>query len=154
MYFSLLLLHSFFRWIVVLSLLYAIYRSVRGWRGRLPFSATDNTVRHVTATIAHVQMALGYVLYFKSPVITYFRSHYQEAIQQFDYLFFGLLHVVLMTVAVIVITIGSSMSKRIETDKRKFQAMALLFALGLLIIFIAIPWPFSPLANRPYLRTF
>lgn len=154
MYFSLLLLHSFFRWMVVLSLLYAIYRGLSGWIGKRSFTLADNRIRHITATVAHIQLALGYVLYFNSPVITYFREHYHEAVKQFDYRFFGLLHVILMTIAVIVITIGSSSAKRLVTNQGKFRTMTLLFALGLLIIFIAIPWPFSPLANRPYLRTF
>ncbi|SFO48606.1 hypothetical protein SAMN05428949_5356 [Chitinophaga sp. YR627] len=154
MYFSLLLLHSFFRWMVVISLLFAIGRSFRAWVNKLPFTSTDNTIRHLTATIAHIQLAIGYVLYFNSPLVTYFRSHYREAIAQADYRFFGLLHVLLMTTGVIVITIGSSVAKRMETDQGKFRTMALLFLAGLLIIFIAIPWPFSPLAHRPYLRTF
>jgi ABC-type multidrug transport system permease subunit len=139
---------------VVLSLLYAIYRGVSGWMGKRPFTLADNRVRHITATIAHIQLALGYVLYFNSPLIAYFRGNYHEAIRQFDYFFFGLLHVILMSIAVIVITIGSSSAKRSVTNQGKFRIMTLLFALGLLIIFIAIPWPFSPLAHRPYLRTF
>lgn len=139
---------------VVLSLLYAIYRGTRGWLGKRSFTLADNRVRHITATIAHIQLALGYVLYFNSPLIAYFRGNYQEAIRQFDYFFFGVLHVILMSVAVIVITIGSSSAKRSVTNQGKFRIMTLLFALGLLIIFIAIPWPFSPLAHRPYLRTF
>ncbi len=139
---------------VVLSLLYAIYRGIRGWMGKRSFTLADNRVRHITATIAHIQLALGYVLYFNSPLIAYFRGNYQEAIKQFDYLFFGLLHVILMSIAVIVITIGSSSAKRSVTNQGKFRIMTLLFVLGLLIIFIAIPWPFSPLAHRPYLRTF
>ncbi|WP_261387640.1 hypothetical protein [Chitinophaga pinensis] len=139
---------------VVVSLLFAIGRSLYGWISKRSFTAIDNTVRHLTATIAHIQLAIGYVLYFKSPLVTYFRSHYREAITQADYRFFGLLHVLLMTTGVIVITIGSSAAKRMDTDARKFRTMALLFLLGLLIIFIAIPWPFSPLAHRPYLRTF
>ncbi|UPK68229.1 hypothetical protein [Chitinophaga filiformis] len=154
MYFSLLLLHSFFRWMVVLSLLYAVFRGLRGWTGKRSFTLADDRIRHITATIAHIQLALGYVLYFNSPLVAWFRGHYHEAIRQFDFLFFGLLHVILMTIAVIVVTIGSSSAKRSVTNQGKFRIMTLLFALGLLIIFIAIPWPFSPLAHRPYIRTF
>lgn len=154
MYFSLLLLHSFFRWLVVLSLLYAIYRGLSGWISKRSFTLTDDRVRHITTTIAHIQLALGYVLYFNSPLVAWFRGNYHEAIKQFDYLFFGLLHVILMTIAVIVVTIGSSSAKRSVNNQDKFRIMTLLFVLGLLIIFIAIPWPFSPLANRPYIRTF
>jgi len=37
-------------------------------------------------------------------------------------------------------------------DKEKFKIMLLWYGIALIIILIAIPWPFSPLANRPYLR--
>lgn len=154
MYFFLLFSHAVFRWLVLLSLTYALYRGIRGWYNHAAFTATDNTVRHITATIAHVQLALGYVLYFKSPVIAYFRTNYHEAVRQGDYLFFGLIHILLMTLSVVIITIGSSAAKRAEGNPKKFRTMTILFGIALLIIFIAIPWPFSPLAHRPYLRSF
>jgi hypothetical protein len=154
MYFILITLHSIFRWAVVISLLFAIYRGLRGWTGQHLFSPVDNTVRHVTATIAHIQLMLGYVLYFNSPLVAYFRAHYHDALKQLDFLFFGLLHIILMTISVIVITIGSSMAKRQSNDRDQFRTMATWFIIGLIIIFIAIPWPFSPLAKRPLLRTF
>lgn len=154
MYFILITLHSIFRWAVVISLLFAICRGLRGWTGRHLFSTFDNSVRHVTATIAHVQLMLGYVLYFNSPLVAYFRAHYHDAVKQLDFLFFGLLHIIGMTISVIVITIGSSMAKRQSNDKDQFRTMTIWFIIGLIIIFIAIPWPFSPLAKRPLLRTF
>lgn len=119
----------------------------------MSFTKTDNAIRHVTATIAHVQLAIGYLVYFKSPLVSYFRSNYREAVQQFEFLFFGMIHITLMTLSIILITIGSSVAKRKVTDRDKFSTMTLWFVLALLIILVAIPWPFSPLANRPYLRT-
>lgn len=154
MYPYLLFFHSIFRWLVLISLCYAVFRSLSGWLGRRPFSKTDNLVRHLTATVSHVQLTIGYVLYFQSPLIAYFRSSYSEAVKQPDLKFFGLIHIALMTVSILVITIGSSMAKRDTTDQAKFRTMTLFFAAALLIILMVIPWPFSPLANRPYLRTF
>ncbi|WP_353720690.1 hypothetical protein [Dyadobacter sp. 676] len=115
---------------------------------------TDNTVRHVTATFAHIQLMLGYVLYFNSPFIAYFRTHYKEAIKQFDFVFFGMVHITLMTIAVVVITIGSSVAKRQEHAPAKFRTMTIYYAIAFVIILAAIPWPFSPLSARPYFRTF
>ena len=154
MYVILLSLHSICRWLVVISLLYAIFRGIRGWSGRHLFSSHDNTVRHVTATIAHIQLALGYILYFTSPVISYFRAHYHEALLEPSMRFFGLIHISLMTLAIVLITIGSSAAKRQLDDKAQFRTMTLWFLAGAFIIFIAIPWPFSPLASRPILRLF
>lgn len=154
MYSALLFFHSAFRWLVLVSLLYALYRGLTGWLGHRPYTRLDNLVRHNTATIAHIQLMIGYTLYFNSPVISYFRAHFSQASRQFDFLFFGLIHITLMTLAVIFMTIGSAASKRRETDRAKFKTMTVWFLVALLIIFVAIPWPFSPLANRPYFRSF
>lgn len=154
MYLLLIFTHSLVRWLVVFSLLYAIIRGLRGWSTCSAFSKTDNLVRHLTATIAHIQLMIGWVLYFNSPFVTYFRAHFKEAVHQRDLLFFGMIHITLMTIAIIVITIGSSAAKRQETDVAKFRMMTIFYAVAFLIIFIAIPWPFSPFSARNYFPTF
>lgn len=154
MYTYLLFFHALVRWFVLISLLYALCRGIRGWIGKRTFSQADDTARHVASTIAQLQLTIGYVLYFNSPVVAYFFAHYREAVRQSDFRFFGMIHVLLMTIAIFVITIGSSVAKRHTTDKAKFSVMTLYFAIALLIIFLAIPWPFSPLANRPLFRSF
>jgi hypothetical protein len=111
-----------------------------------------NAVRHWTATIAHIQLMIGIVLYFQSPIIKYFLANFKEAVRAFDLLFFGLIHGSLMITAIVIITIGSAKAKRKTVDQEKFKTMLLWFSIALIIIFISIPWPFSPLANRPYYR--
>jgi hypothetical protein len=140
------------RWLVLASLLYAIYRAYKGYTSNTQFSKTDNATRHWTATISHIQLVIGITLYTQSPIIKYFWNNFNEAIRNLDTAFFGLLHIILMLTAIILITIGSALSKRKITDKEKFKTMLVWFSISLIIIFIAIPWPFSPLANRPYFR--
>jgi hypothetical protein len=152
MYSAIIFLHSLFRWLVVLSLIYAIYRAFTGFRYNKPFSGTDNAVRHWTATIAHIQLTIGIILYTQSPVIKYFWKHTKVAFQTFDITFYAIVHLLMMVSAIIIITIGSAMAKRKETDQEKFMTMLLWFTIAFFIIFIAIPWPFSPLSHRPYLR--
>lgn len=148
----LLFCHSILRWFVLGSLLYSIFRAYKGYSLQLPFSKTDNSVRHWTATIAHIQLIFGILIYVQSPIVKYFWKNFKEGIQDKEIAFFGLLHIFLMLVSIILITIGSALAKRKATDRDKFKTMLLWFSIALLIIFIAIPWPFSPLANRPYLR--
>ena len=124
MYQSLTFFHSMIRWLVLVSLLYSIFSAYKGYISPLKFTKLDNTVRHWTATFAHIQLVIGIVLYTQSP----------------------------MFLAIIFITIGSALAKRKQTDKEKFKTMLVWFSTALLIILIAIPWPFSPLANRPYFR--
>ncbi len=154
MYPTLLIIHSFVRWLVVLSLVLAIFRGYQGWFRSEPFTPKDHFLRHVTATFAHIQLMIGFLLYFQSPIVSYFRSAEAGTEVPLDISFFGWIHLTLMTLAIVIVTIGSSMAKRQSNDLSRFKTMAIWFSIGLLIIFIAIPWPFSPLVNRPYLRSF
>lgn len=152
MYQTLTVYHNAFRWLVLASLLLALYRAGKGYFTRSPFTKTDNAIRHWTATIAHVQLMIGMILYFQSPIVKYFLAHFKTAIKSLDLTFFALVHSTMMLTAIVIITIGSALAKRQESDHQKFRTMFSWFAIALLIIFIAIPWPFSPLANRPYFR--
>ena len=152
MYQTLIFCHSIVRWFVLWSLLYAIFRAYKGYTSKTVFTKTDNAVRHWTATIAHIQLVTGITLYSQSPIIKYFRTNIHEASSNFEVVFFGLIHILFMLTAIVLITIGSALSKRRQTDHEKFKTMLIWFSIALLIIFIAIPWPFSPFANRPYFR--
>ena len=116
------------------------------------FSKTDDAVRHWTATIAHVQLLLGMALYVSSPVVkANFASLRQTGFTLND-AFFTVLHPLLMLVAVVLVTIGSALAKRRLTAPEQFKTMLWWFGIALLSIFLFIPWPFSPLANRAFLR--
>lgn len=149
MYSFLLPVHSVFRWAVVLSLAYAIFISAKGYLYKNTFTKISNAIRHWTATIAHIQLIIGIILYVKSPFVKQF---YTTANNTGETLFFGLIHIVLMLLAIAFITIGSAKSKREKTDQAKFKTMLIWFSLATLLILLAIPWPFSPLANRPLIR--
>jgi hypothetical protein len=154
MYRTLVFLHSGFRWLVLVSLFYAIIRAYRGYSSSRRFTKTDNSIRHWTATVAHLQLMIGFTLYFTSPVVKAFFAHFKEAITQSDPAFFGIGHILVMLVSVVIITVGSALAKRQSTDQEKFKTILVWFSVGLALIFLAIPWPFSPFANRPYFRSY
>lgn len=154
MYPILLASHSLVRWLVLAGLLYAISRAVHGLQVKRNFTAVDNSVRHWTATIVHIQFLLGLGLYFLSPIVNYFLLHFQDALHQREIRFFGMEHSIMMLLAVAVISTGSAKAKRKTTDGEKFKTVAIWFTVGLLIILSSVPWPFSPFTSRPYFRTF
>lgn len=154
MYTVLLLLHSFVRWIALIFILYAIYRAVIGYTKNQKFTKTDDSLRHLTATVAHIQLIIGMILYTQSTIAKGYWSSPEVILKDFDIAFFGLIHISLMLTSIIILTIGSAKAKRSPIDKEKFRTILIWFSIALIIIFIAIPWPFSPLSNRPYLRTF
>jgi len=150
----LLIVHSIFRWLVLLSLLFAVYRSANGYFLVRPFTKIDDTIRHWTATIAHIQLMIGMVLYFNSPVVKYILTGEKNTSIINEVYFFKFVHISFMISSVVVITVGSSLAKRKELSSDKFKTMLLWFTMALVLIFLAIPWPFSPLASRPYIRIF
>ena len=80
MYSTTLIVHSFFRWLVLLGLLYAIINAFRGWRARKPFRKHDSILRQTTVSLAHIQVTLGVILYFTSPITGYFVRNFSEAV--------------------------------------------------------------------------
>jgi hypothetical protein len=150
----LILFHSVLRWLLLASLLYSLIRACRGLFRQSEFTKTDNALRHWTATIAHIQMMIGITIFVQSPLVQYFWEHFSEARKSSDALFFGLIHIVMMLTSVVVVTIGSALTKRRNTNAEKFSTMLRWFSVALIIILLAIPWPFSPLVSRPYFRSF
>jgi hypothetical protein len=154
MYQILLPLHSVTRWLVLLSLLFAIYRAYRGWLGSKTYTAIDNAARLFAVNIAHIQLVIGLWLYFISPIVNYFLHNFKDAVHERQIRFFGMEHITIMLIAIVFITIGSAKAKRKTTDKEKFKTLAIWFTISLLLIFTSIPWSFSPLISRPLLRWF
>ncbi len=152
MYQSLTLIHSLLRWLVLFSLVCSIGRACIGYFRQSLFTPTDNAIRHWTATIAHVQLLVGMLLYSQSPVVQYFWHNLHTASSITNLLFFGIIHIATMLVAIIVLTIGSAKAKRALHDFDKFKTIWVWYSLSLLLILLAIPWPFSPLAQRPLIR--
>lgn len=152
MYNILLVAHSYLRWLVLATLLFSLFRAYRGWLGGKTFTAFDNTARHVTATICHLQLVVGLALYGVSPLIHYFWQNYKQAVHERDIRYFGMEHSTTMLVSIVLITVGSFLAKRKTNDKDKFKAMAIWYSIGFVLIAASVPWPFSPMAMRPYFR--
>ncbi len=95
-------------------------------------------------------MVVGFVLYNYSP---FAKSFWSDASVPGDgSMFFAIIHATMMFAAVIIVSIGSAMAKRRPTDHEKYKTMLTWFAIALLVILVAIPWPFSPFAQRPLIR--
>ena len=147
-----LLIHNALRWFVLGSLLAALMSSYAGWLRPRPYRPADQTLRVVATSIAHTQLLAGFYLYAISPIVKYYWSFKPSFRESPEFLFFGLIHISLMFTAIIVMTVGSSKAKRQPDPKQKFKTTAVYFTIALLLILVAVPWPFSPLAARPWVR--
>jgi hypothetical protein len=154
MYAILLTIHSWFRWLVLAGLVITLIRYYHGWFTGRKLSQVDAVTQSTTVKIVQTQFLIGLALYVFSPMVRYFLFNFSTAVHQRDARFFGMEHITMMFIAVAVITVGSEKALKKVTEKQKFMTIAIWFSVGLLIIFLSIPWEFSPFTRRPYFRIF
>jgi hypothetical protein len=154
MYSFLLTVHSLFRWVVLASLLFALFNAYRGWLSQKNFTVFDHKVIHVAAAASYIQFLIGLCLYFVSPIVHYFYGNFSTALHERSIRFFGMEHITMMFIAVSLISASTGIIKKKTTDTAKHKTLAIFFSIALLIIFLSIPWQFSPFTSRPYYRIF
>lgn len=147
-----LILHNATRWLVLISLLGTLASAFSGLVSKRAYTKTDQTWRIVATSIAHTQLLVGFYLYAISPIIRYYWREKPSFTDAQEFPFFALIHSSLMLTAVVLMTIGSSKAKRQTNAQEQFKTTAVYFTVSLLLILAAIPWPFSPLAARPWVR--
>lgn len=154
MYQTLLTVHSLVRWISLALLVYMIIRAYSGWLSSGKFTSGDSSIRKWTITSLHLQLIIGIILYFISPITTYFIGHFSQTVGTRSIRFFGMEHVIMMLAAIVIATIGSARSKRRAEDILKFKTLAIWLTISLILILAAMPWPFSQAISRPWFRLF
>lgn len=143
MYTGLLHLHSTLRYIVLIMLIVAIFKAFDGWLNKKAYTSADNKLNLFTLIATHTQFLIGLILYFISPLVQRALSDMGTAMKETTLRFWAVEHIAMMLVAVVLITIGRSSSKKAVDAVKKHKRVALFFLIGLIIILAAIPWPFS-----------
>lgn len=150
LYALVLMLHSWLRWLVLLSGVLAAGRAVTA--GARPWVASDSSAGRLFSISLDVQFLLGVLLYFALSPFT------RQAIQDFAFAmrtpslrFWAVEHVFGMLIGVVLVHIGRGRIRKADTDRKRHRTAALFYGLALLAIAAAIPWPGLPNA-RPLFR--
>ena len=147
-----LLVHSYLRWLVIVAGLVVIVRALTGWLGNKPFTASDNKAQVGFVSVVDLQLLLGLVLYFVlSPVTAVFLANPKASMKVAQIRFFGVEHLVLMLLAIVVVHVGRARSKRNPDDRGRHKTTALTTLVWLVLTLGAIPWP-GMAAGRPLFR--
>jgi hypothetical protein len=125
--------HSGLRYLVLLMLVVVIVKSLMGLIGKKPFEKTDNLLSLVLLISTHIQFLVGLILYFLSPAVKL-----GEGAMSDSYRYWTVEHVTMMLLAVVLITVGRSTSKKLTEPAAKHKRLFLLNAIALLIIIAAI----------------
>ena len=141
MYTGLVHLHSLLRWLVLILLVWAIIRAIAGLSSGQKFTDKTRKFFSFTMIIVHVQVLLGLIMYFMSPVVKgamQIEGMMKDTVARY----WVIEHMAGMIVAAIIITAGYSRAKRLAEDSRKFRTLAIMFVLGFILIVATITWPF------------
>lgn len=149
MYTGLLHLHSALRYVVLALLIITIAKAFIGWFGKKDYTTGDDKLSLFTFISSHTQLLIGLILYGISPVVKAGMADMAASMKDPIMRFWTVEHALSMVVAIIIITLGRIMSKKGTTDAAKHRRIAIYYLLALILIFSAIPWPFSAVA-RPW----
>lgn len=143
MYSVVITLHSLVRWAIVIVGIVAVVRAFMGWRGNKPWTQLDDRLGLGFTSFMDLNLLLGLLLYFVlSPITTGALRDMGAAMGNSVTRYFAVEHILLMIIAVVVAHIGRSRSKKAASDGGKHKQAAIFFAISLVLVFLAIPWPF------------
>lgn len=140
-------LHSILRYIIILAAIWAIVSLINARNARKTVTKKERTPATLLTILVDIQFLLGIILFI---VKKYFTRITEVGISEWDRYtkFFVFEHVPLMFIALILLHIGSGALKKSDrSDHRKYGKAITMFIIGLIIILLAIPWPFRGLGH-------
>ncbi|RYM35912.1 cytochrome B [Brumimicrobium glaciale] len=129
--------HSGLRYIVLALMVIAIFNAIANLKSN-KYEKKDKMINLFAMIFIHIQLLLGLVLYFISPKVQFVKETMSEPILRF----YTVEHILLMVLAIIFITLGRKKAEKQAEPAKRHKMILRYYGLGLIIIFIAIPWPF------------
>ncbi|WP_309612779.1 hypothetical protein [Flavobacterium sp.] len=128
--------HSGWAYLALLLLVFAVVNSLFGKSSKKEFTAKDRKIALFGLIAIHIQLLVGLILYFVSPLGSASIGQMAES----DVRLTWLEHPLINILAIILITIGWSKHKKATTSEAKFNSIFIFYGIGLLLILIRIPW--------------
>jgi hypothetical protein len=144
MYEFLRITHSILRYVILIGGIGAIVTILANAKARVRLFST------IFLVSSHIQLVIGLLLYFKYSPTDWFNfliKNPKDVMAHPVYRFFGVEHVLMMLIAIVLITIGHGKLKKALVNNGKLKTPLILFILALVIMLAAIPWPFRGLGR-------
>jgi len=150
----LLILHSWLRWAVLIAAVWTVIRAISGLSGRKAYSAADNRSSLFFMIFMDLQFLIGIIMYFTDGwAKNWSGGQLKEVMNNAAQRFFTVEHIVMMILAWIIVHIGRTVVKKAKTDQVRHSKSLIYFGVALILIILAIPWPFrSGLGLHPWFR--
>lgn len=150
----LIIIHSWLRWIIIITAVWTIVRAITGLSSQKTFSAADNKSSLFFMISMDLEFLIGILLYFIGGwAKNWTGGQISEVMKNSAERFFTVEHVTMMIIAWIIVHIGRNVVKKAKTDKEKHGKSLVYFLVAFILILLAIPWPFrTGLGFHPWLR--
>ncbi|KAA9332765.1 hypothetical protein [Adhaeribacter soli] len=135
-------LHSTLAYILLAALVFSILYTLFSYLNKKPFTEGNRKVALIGLISAHLQLVVGLVLYFISPLGLSNASG--AAMKDSASRLYFLEHPLMMIIGIALITVGYSRAKRLKEDKKRYMSILIFYTLGLVLILSRIPWQVWP----------
>ncbi|WP_338356774.1 hypothetical protein [Yeosuana marina] len=140
MYNTVITIHSYWAYVVLIVLLIAvinaIYKSIAGKE----YEAKDFRISLFTLIVSHIQLLIGFVLYFVSPRFDLWSELGGKVMSNSLARLYLVEHPFVNIIAVTLITIGYSKHKKKLTSQSKLKIIAIFYTIALVLFLSRIPW--------------
>jgi len=150
MYTTVLLLHSWIRWIALVAGVGVTLAAVRG-KVNGESSIADRWAMAAMMAL-DLQMLIGLILYLGlSPNMQEILNHFGESMRRADTRFWAVEHITAMIAAVALSHVGRILARRAPNPAAKRTRLLITFGLATLLMVVGMPWPGRP-GGRPLFR--
>ena len=133
-------IHSYWAYLVLVILLFAVVNAVIGFTQKKQFTDKDLRIGLFALIVSHIQLLIGFVWYFMSPWYKALKSDAASVMGDKAARLLAVEHPITMILALVFITIGWSKHKKKTEDAAKFKTFIIFYGIGLVLILSRIPW--------------
>ena len=145
MYTPLLFLHSWIRWLVILSGITALGGAVGGLMTRRAWLPVDSLRLGLFTHSLDVQLLIGLLLYaFLSPVTRSGFENMQLTMRDPILRFFVVEHLTGMVIATALAHVGRARARKASDGVARHRAVVIFVGLAMVALLLSIPWPGMP----------
>ncbi len=140
MYTGLKHLHSFLPYLLLTVLVLALLKSFLAYRSNQAHTEAHRKTGLMVLILAHIQLVLGCILYFVSPMSKAGLGDMGAAMKDSTLRLYALEHPLMMILAIVFITMAYSKSKKDITDSLKHKVKWVYYLIAFVLILSRIPW--------------
>jgi len=139
MYTGLKHLHSGLAYLALAALAIIFIYMLIGSLSNKTYTEKDRKIALIGFILAHVQLLVGLILYFVSPLgfaLLKGGGAMGDKVARLT----ALEHPVINIIAIVVISVGYIRAKKLIDSRAKFRSIYMMYAIGLVLILSRIPW--------------